>query len=87
MLWSFNEGYHGAAPESAVRVELCREAMRLAAIRSSPIVALNRAIAVAQRDCTRAGWLPHPSRVLRRAGCDTLCFTCCNNHTVMALDC
>ncbi len=26
----FNEGYHGASPESAVRVELCREAMRLA---------------------------------------------------------
>jgi RNA polymerase sigma factor (sigma-70 family) len=28
----FNEGYHGASPESAVRVELCREAMRLTAI-------------------------------------------------------
>jgi RNA polymerase sigma-70 factor (ECF subfamily) len=25
----FNEGYHGASPESAVRVELCQEAMRL----------------------------------------------------------
>jgi RNA polymerase sigma factor (sigma-70 family) len=25
----FNEGYHGASAESAVRVELCREAMRL----------------------------------------------------------
>ena len=25
----FNEGYHGASPESAVRVELCHEAMRL----------------------------------------------------------
>ncbi|HEY0702761.1 MAG TPA: sigma-70 family RNA polymerase sigma factor [Candidatus Acidoferrales bacterium] len=25
----FSEGYHGASPESAVRVELCREAMRL----------------------------------------------------------
>jgi RNA polymerase sigma-70 factor (ECF subfamily) len=25
----FNEGYHGASPESAVRAELCREAMRL----------------------------------------------------------
>jgi RNA polymerase sigma factor (sigma-70 family) len=25
----FNEGYHGASPEFAVRVELCREAMRL----------------------------------------------------------
>jgi RNA polymerase sigma factor (sigma-70 family) len=28
----FNEGYHGASPETAVRVELCREAMRLTAI-------------------------------------------------------
>lgn len=26
----FNEGYHGASPESAVRAELCHEAMRLA---------------------------------------------------------
>jgi len=25
----FNEGYHGASPESAVRSELCREAIRL----------------------------------------------------------
>jgi RNA polymerase sigma factor (sigma-70 family) len=28
----FNEGYHGASAESAVRVELCREAMRLTAL-------------------------------------------------------
>src|SRR2546422_1460861 len=28
----FNEGYHGASPESAVRGELCREALRLAAL-------------------------------------------------------
>jgi RNA polymerase sigma-70 factor (ECF subfamily) len=28
----FNEGYHGASPETAVRVELCREAIRLAAL-------------------------------------------------------
>jgi RNA polymerase sigma-70 factor (ECF subfamily) len=28
----FNEGYHGASAESAVRVELCQEAMRLAAM-------------------------------------------------------
>ncbi len=28
----FNEGYHGASPESAVRTELCREAMRLTAL-------------------------------------------------------
>ena len=28
----FNEGYHGASAETAVRVELCREAIRLAAL-------------------------------------------------------
>jgi RNA polymerase sigma factor (sigma-70 family) len=28
----FNEGYHGASSETAVRVELCREAMRLTAM-------------------------------------------------------
>ncbi len=28
----FNEGYHGASPESAVRAELCQEAMRLSAV-------------------------------------------------------
>lgn len=28
----FNEGYHGASPESVVRSELCREAMRMAAL-------------------------------------------------------
>jgi RNA polymerase sigma-70 factor (ECF subfamily) len=28
----FSEGYHGASPEAAVRVEVCQEAMRLTAI-------------------------------------------------------
>jgi len=28
----FNEGYHGASPESAVRVDLCHEAMRLSVV-------------------------------------------------------
>jgi RNA polymerase sigma factor (sigma-70 family) len=28
----FNEGYHGASPQAAVRAELCREAMRLTAL-------------------------------------------------------
>lgn len=28
----FNEGYHGASPQAAVRAELCREAMRLASL-------------------------------------------------------
>jgi RNA polymerase sigma factor (sigma-70 family) len=30
----FNEGYHGACAETAIRTELCREAMRLAALLS-----------------------------------------------------
>jgi predicted RNA polymerase sigma factor len=89
----FNEGYHGASPESAVRTELCGEAMRLTGllrehpveaaiawvhataqeardtdwgtivslydelmvIRRSPVVALNRAIAVAQREGPQRG--------------------------------
>jgi RNA polymerase sigma factor (sigma-70 family) len=35
----FNEGYHGASPSSAVRVGLCREAMRLATLLlANPIV-------------------------------------------------
>ncbi|HEY3588090.1 MAG TPA: sigma-70 family RNA polymerase sigma factor, partial [Myxococcaceae bacterium] len=28
----FNEGYHGASPDAAVRLDLCREAMRLVAL-------------------------------------------------------
>lgn len=28
----FNEGYHGASPETAIRTELCREAIRLATL-------------------------------------------------------
>jgi RNA polymerase sigma factor (sigma-70 family) len=28
----FNEGYHGASPKAAIRVELCHEAMRLGAV-------------------------------------------------------
>src|SRR6201993_984680 len=36
----FNEGYHGASAESAVRAGLCREAMRLAALlREHPLAA------------------------------------------------
>ena len=35
----FNEGYHGASPESAVRFDLCRSAMRLAiALAENPVV-------------------------------------------------
>ena len=28
----FNEGYHGASPEAAIRAELCGEAMRLVTV-------------------------------------------------------
>src|SRR5262249_58321378 len=32
----FNEGYHGASAETAVRAELCHEAMRLSALLLAP---------------------------------------------------
>src|SRR5437762_2053090 len=59
----FNEGYHGASPQAAVRAELCREARRLTVLRPAhpvaatpaPVVALNRAIALAQRDGPEPG--------------------------------
>jgi RNA polymerase sigma-70 factor (ECF subfamily) len=36
----FNEGYHGASRQTAVRIELCREAMRLASLLlDNPLVA------------------------------------------------
>ncbi len=39
----FNEGYHGASAESAVRSELCGEAMRLTALlRAAPVAGINR---------------------------------------------
>ena len=60
----FNEGYHGASPESSVRAELCQDTNwgqivslydRLTTIRPSPVVALNRAIAVAQLEGAERG--------------------------------
>jgi RNA polymerase sigma-70 factor (ECF subfamily) len=61
----FNEGYHGASAESAVRVELCDEAMRLAALLSghnlgatpatyalSALMCLNRARLTARLDAS-----------------------------------
>jgi RNA polymerase sigma-70 factor (ECF subfamily) len=55
----FNEGYHGASPESAVRTELCREAMRLAAILlEHPLGATPRTYALAALMCLNAARLP-----------------------------
>jgi RNA polymerase sigma factor (sigma-70 family) len=55
----FNEGYHGASPESAVRVDLCREAMRLAALlREQPLAATPATHALSALMCFHAARLP-----------------------------
>jgi RNA polymerase sigma factor (sigma-70 family) len=55
----FNEGYHGASAESAVRVELCREAMRLAALlREHPLASTPATHALAALMCFDAARLP-----------------------------
>ena len=55
----FNEGYHGASPESAVRVELCHEAMRLTAILlDHPLGATPATHALAALMCLNAARLP-----------------------------
>jgi predicted RNA polymerase sigma factor len=55
----FNEGYHGASPESAVRAELCREAMRLAALLlDHPLAATPATHALAALMCLHAARLP-----------------------------
>jgi len=55
----FNEGYHGASPERAVRAELCREAMRLAAILlQPPVAAVPATYALAALMCLNAARLP-----------------------------
>jgi RNA polymerase sigma factor (sigma-70 family) len=55
----FNEGYHGASPESAVRAELCREAMRLAALlREHPQAAIPATHALSALMCLHAARLP-----------------------------
>jgi RNA polymerase sigma factor (sigma-70 family) len=55
----FNEGYHGASPESAVRVELCREAMRLAAVLlEHPLGTTPATYALAALMCLDAARLP-----------------------------
>ena len=55
----FNEGYHGANPEFAVRSELCREAMRLTAVLlDHPLCATPRTHALAALMCLNAARLP-----------------------------
>jgi RNA polymerase sigma factor (sigma-70 family) len=55
----FNEGYHGASPESAVRAELCHEAMRLTALLlEHPLAATPATHALAALMCLHAARLP-----------------------------
>lgn len=55
----FNEGYHGANSEFAVRSELCREAMRLTAVLlEHPLCATPRTYALAALMCLNAARLP-----------------------------
>ena len=55
----FNEGYHGASGEAAVRVELCREAIRLTALlREFPAAATPATDALAALMCLHAARLP-----------------------------
>jgi RNA polymerase sigma-70 factor (ECF subfamily) len=55
----FNEGYHGASAEHAVRAELCHEAMRLAAVLlAHPLGATPTTYALAALMCLNAARLP-----------------------------
>jgi RNA polymerase sigma-70 factor (ECF subfamily) len=55
----FNEGYHGASPESAVRADLCHEAMRLtAALLKHPLGATPATYALAALMHLHAARLP-----------------------------
>jgi RNA polymerase sigma-70 factor (ECF subfamily) len=55
----FNEGYHGASPESAIRAELCREAMRLAALlREHPLASTPATFALSALMSLHAARLP-----------------------------
>jgi RNA polymerase sigma factor (sigma-70 family) len=55
----FNEGYHGASPDSAVRSDLCREAMRLAALLlKNPVTATPTTYALSALMCLNAARLP-----------------------------
>ncbi len=55
----FNEGYHGASTESAVRTELCGEAMRLAGLlRRHPLASTPATLALGALMCLHAARLP-----------------------------
>jgi RNA polymerase sigma-70 factor (ECF subfamily) len=55
----FNEGYHGANPEFAVRSDLCREAMRLTAVLlEHPLCATPTTYALAALMCLNAARVP-----------------------------
>jgi RNA polymerase sigma-70 factor (ECF subfamily) len=55
----FNEGYHGASTHAAVRVELCREAMRLASLLlDNPLVATPASYALCALMWLHAARLP-----------------------------
>src|SRR5262245_35031903 len=55
----FNEGYHGASPECAVRAELCHEALRLTVLLlEHPLAATPAAHALAALMCLHAARLP-----------------------------
>lgn len=55
----FNEGYHGSSRETAVRVDLCREAMRLTAmLLDHPLGATPASHALASLMCLDAARLP-----------------------------
>lgn len=55
----FNEGYHGANTKTVVRVELCREAMRLATLlRDHPLAATPPTYALLALMCLHAARMP-----------------------------
>ena len=55
----FNEGYHGASPESAVRADLCHESMRLTSmLLKNPLGANPSTYALAALMCLNAARLP-----------------------------
>lgn len=55
----FNEGYHGASAESAVRAELCREAIRLAGLLvEHPLASTTASHALCALMCLHAARLP-----------------------------
>lgn len=55
----FNEGYHGASVERAIRIELCREAMRLSALLlEHPLGATPATYALSALMCLDAARLP-----------------------------